>query len=146
MITTDSNQISADPLLHQEITYKIRGAIFNVYNTLGFGHKEAIYHKSLAIELKKTGLSFSDEQSLDVMYGEEVVGKYKPDFVVENAVIIELKAVPFTPKEAETQIVYYLKGTGYNVGLLVNFGSSKLEIKRKVWTNQRKSAEISAKI
>lgn len=129
-MTTDQKS-----LLYSRLTYKIRGSIFNVYNVLGFGHKEGVYHKALAHELKKNNVAFEEEKSLDVTYDNTKVGTYRPDFVIDGKILIELKAVPFLPKEAETQLLYYLKGTNYKLGLLVNFGSAKLEIKRKIWTN-----------
>lgn len=136
-----------DKLLYSGLTYQIRGAIFQVYNTLGYGHKEKVYHKALAIEFGNFGLEFKDETPIDVVYQGQKIGKYQPDFVVEDKVIIEIKSVPFLAKDAERQMVYYLKGTEYNLGLLVNFGTKKLDIKRKVWTNNpRKSAQKSAKI
>lgn len=121
-------------LLYDKLTYKIRAVIFKVYNTLGFGHKEIVYHKALSIEFKNRNIPFQEEVSLDVLYENQKVGIYRPDFVIDNKIIIEIKAVPFMSKEFEAQMVYYLRGTNYKLGLLVNFGSSKLEIKRKIWT------------
>lgn len=130
-----------DQLLYREITYKIRQAIFNVYNHLGFGHKELVYHRSLVLEFERLGVAFKSEYPIPVVYLGQKVGVYKPDFVVEDAVLVEIKAVPFLTNDAESQLVYYLKGTGFKVGLLVNFGSNPLVIKRKVWSKDlRKSA------
>lgn len=125
--------MATDKLLYSELTYKIRGSVFQVYNILGFGHKELVYHKALEIEFKKQGIRFKDEVSLPVFYENEKVGVYKPDFVIEDKVLIEIKALPFITRDSEVQLVYYLKGTRYNLGLLVNFGAKKLEIRRKVW-------------
>ena len=121
-------------LLYSELTYKIRRAIFNVYNCLGYGHKETVYQKSLAKEFKDIGLSFQQEPTLKVKYKGEEVGTYRPDFVIDNKVIIELKAVEFIPKSYENQLLHYLKSTKYNLGLLVNFGSPRLIIRRLLWT------------
>lgn len=128
MINTDKKLIYAD------ITYRIRGAIFNVYNELGYGHKEQVYQKALAKEFTETNLPFKKEVGLNVSYKDEVVGNYRPDFVIDDKVIVELKAVEFMPKSFETQLQHYLKTTGYQLGLLVNFGSPKLVIKRIIWT------------
>lgn len=125
--------MNTDKLLYSELTYRIRGVIFKVYNTLGFGHKEIVYHKALGIEFKKQGILYKDEVPIPVYYEKEKVGTYQPDFVIEDKVLIEVKALPFITKAAEVQMVYYLRGTRYNLGLLVNFGSKKLEIRRKVW-------------
>ena len=125
--------------LYEDLTYEIRGAIFEVYNHLGSGHKEGVYHRALAGEFKRAGLAFEEEKSLEVVYKEERVGNYKPDFVVDDKVIVELKALPVVTHESQKQLAHYLKGTGYKLALLVNFGP-KLEIIRRVYTDQRKSA------
>lgn len=130
MINTDNKLIYAD------LTYRIRGAIFNVYNQLGYGHKEQVYQKALEKEFSEANLPFKREVSLSVSYKNEVVGSYRPDFVVDDKVIIELKAVEFMPKSFKTQLLHYLKTTGYQLGLLVNFGAPKLVIKRLVWTGK----------
>ena len=141
MIFADSKLIFAD------LTYKVRGAIFEVYNILGYGHKEEVYQKALASELEKRQISFKKEMSLQVNYKDKNVGNYRPDFVIDDKVILEIKAVEFMPKSYEEQLVHYLKTTGFKVGLLVNFGQPKLYIKRLVWSkNPRESAQKSAEI
>lgn len=122
-------------LLYADLTYKIRKAAFNVYNELGFGHKESIYQKALEKELKEAKIPYKKEMSLAVNYKGEKVGNYRPDFIIDDKIIIEIKAVAFMPKEFETQLINYLKSTKYQLGLLINFGSSKLQIKRLIWTN-----------
>lgn len=79
-------------LIYTDLTYKIRGSVFKVYNTLGFGHKEGVYHKALAIEFKKNNIPFKEEIPIDVRYENEKVGIYKPDFVVDDKILIEIKA------------------------------------------------------
>lgn len=123
----------AKNFLYGELTYKVRRAIFNVYNNLGYGHRESVYQGALAKELKEQGASFEREPALAVYYQRDKVGTYKPDFVIEGKIILEIKAVPFLNKQMETQLVYYLKGTDYRLGLLVNFGSDKLKIIRRIW-------------
>lgn len=123
-------------LIYADITYKIRRAIFNVYNVLGFGHKEQVYQKAIAKEFEEMRLSYKKEESLKVKYKDEVVGNYRPDFIIDDKVILELKSVEFMPKSFEAQLIHYLKTTGFHIGLLVNFGSPKLIIKRLVWTRQ----------
>lgn len=128
-------------LLYKSLTYKIRGCIFNVYNTLGFGHKEKVYGNALAIELDKNGIPFTRETPLDVTYDGQKVGSYRPDFVIDGKILLELKSSPFLANASAVQLIYYLKGTNFKLGLLVNFGASKLEIKRKIWSQDpRKSA------
>ena len=123
-------------LIFADITYKIRRATFNVYNILGFGHKEQVYQKAITKEFEEMKLSYKKEESLAVRYKDEVVGNYRPDFIIDDKVILELKSVEFMPKSYDTQLIHYLKTTGFQVGLLVNFGSPKLVIKRLVWTGQ----------
>lgn len=128
-------------LLYADLTYKIRGCIFNVYNELGFGHKEQVYQKALEAEFITKSLLYQKEEGVNVAYKGKVVGNYRPDFIVDGKVILELKAIEFMPKFTETQLLQYLKTTGYELGLLVNFGSPKLYIKRLVWSpDPRKSA------
>lgn len=139
MIHTDTKQINTD-LLYGELTYRVRKAIFNVYNALGFGHKENVYQKALAKEFIILGIPYKEEVPLTVSYKDGAVGSYRPDFIVADKVILEIKATEFVPKAFETQLQYYLKTTGFSLGLLVNFGASKVFIKRFIWTEQRKSA------
>lgn len=126
-----------EPLLYEEITYKIREAIFDVRKKLGLGHKEIIYQKALAIEFTNVGLSFSQEQQISVLYENTKIGVYRPDFVVENKVIVELKSLPFLGSQEKKQLWNYLKGSEYTLGLLVNFGYSQLEIERIVYETAR---------
>lgn len=121
-------------LLYKDLSYKIRGCVFKVYNSLGFGHKEEVYQKALAIELDKEKINFEREKNLIITYEGKKVGNYRPDFVIDEKIIIETKAVEFMPKSYEAQLVYYLKGTGYKLGFIINFGSNKLEIRRRVWS------------
>lgn len=134
--------MTTDKLLYQDLTYKVRGCIFRVYNQLGFGHKENVYTKAFAHELAKNKISFEQEKSLGVVYDGIKVGTYRPDFVIDGKILVELKAVPFLPKGSELQLIYYLKGTNFKLGLLVNFGSDKLLIKRKIWTNYPRKSQI----
>ncbi len=129
-------------LLYEELTYKVRGALFKVYNTLGYGHKELVYSKALSRELENQKVNFEREVNIAVYYEDEVVGHYRPDFVIDKKVIIELKAVEIMPKSFENQVIHYLKSTNFKVGLIVNFGAPKLYIKRLVWSGDylRKSA------
>lgn len=121
-------------LLYEDLSYKIRGCAFEVYNHLGFGHKENVYQKALALEFKNKNIAFVAEESLPIIYQGEKVGLYRPDFIVDKKVIVELKAVPFMPKSYETQLTYYLKGTNYELGFIINFGAPKLDIRRRIWT------------
>lgn len=121
-------------LLYADITYKVRKAMFNVYNELGHGHKEQVYQKALVKEFDELKISYKREKDIDVFYKGKVVGNYRPDFIVEDKVIIEIKAVEFMPKVFEIQLLHYLKATEYELGLLVNFGAPRLFIKRLILT------------
>ena len=115
-----------------ELTYAIRGAIFEVNNILGPGFLEKIYENALLIELGIRGLKAESQVPLKVLYKDNVVGEYFADIVVENRVIIELKTVECIERIHEAQVLNYLKATGLNIGFLVNFKHRKAEIKRMV--------------
>ena len=116
---------------YQELTHQIIDAAYRVHKILGYGFLEKVYRNALMIELRKRGLQAECERALKILYASEVVGDYVCDIVVENKVIIELKAVKEISDIHEVQLVNYLKGTGIEVGLLINFGPS-LQVKRKV--------------
>jgi GxxExxY protein len=126
-------------LLYKDLSYILRGCFFKIYNTLGFGHKEIIYQQSLISELKSQHIPFETEKVLPITYNNTIVGVYRPDFIIDNKIIIELKAQDFIARANEEQLVHYLKSTGYQLGFLVNFGSTKLEISRKIWSTNYQS-------
>ena len=115
-----------------DLTYQINGAIFEVSRTLGAGFLEKVYENALIIELKNKGLKAESQVPIKVFYKEEAVGEYFADILVQDTVILELKAVEKLSKLHEAQILNYLKATGIKVGLLVNFKHPKAEIKRMV--------------
>jgi GxxExxY protein len=115
-----------------EITYTINGAVYEVNKVLGAGFLEKVYEKALLVEFRKRGLKAEAQVPITVKYKDEVVGEYFADIVVEDQVIIELKAVEQLQKIHEAQLLNYLKATGYKIGLLVNFTHPKAEIKRFV--------------
>ncbi len=128
---------SALPYRHSEITKKILAGFYQVYNKLGYGFLEKVYENSLRIELNKQGLSVVQQMPVRVCYENEVVGEYFADLVVDNVVIIELKAAPSLSNEHEAQLLNYLKATPYEVGLLLNFGPTPQQV-RKSFENTRK--------
>lgn len=117
-------------LLYEDITYKIRGVIFKVKKELGLGHKESIYQKALEKELKNSGLFFEKEKNIEIKYNGEKVGAYRPDFVIEEKIVLEIKALPFVGKIEKSQVWHYLKGSSYKLALLVNFGRDDVKIER----------------
>ncbi|MBE9481671.1 MAG: GxxExxY protein [Bacteroidetes bacterium] len=121
--------------LHTDITGKILKAFFKVYNTLGYGFLEKVYENAMLIELRKMGLKCSNQLPIKVFYENEKVGDYYSDILVEDKVIVELKAIEALAPEHETILVNYLKGTEIEVGLLLNFGP-KPQYKRRVLTKE----------
>jgi GxxExxY protein len=119
-------------LKKEDLTYKIRGAIFEVNRELGAGFLEKVYENALMIELKDRGLKAETQVPITVRYKNKNVGEYFADVVVENRVILELKAVESLEKIHEAQLLNYLRATEYKVGLLVNFTHPKTVIRRFV--------------
>jgi len=117
---------------HKELTEKIIAAAYHVYNKMGFGFLESVYEKCLLIELRKRGLKTESQKPIIVEYENEVVGEFKADIIVEDTVILELKSIRQITKAHEVQLVNYLVATSKPVGLILNFGEEKVEIKRKV--------------
>lgn len=134
---TLTNADEKKELLYKEITYKIRGAAFEVRKQLGLGHKESVYHNALKKEFAKRELSFESEKQVQIKYDGDVVGSYIPDFIVEENVIVELKALPQIGKPQEEQLCSYLKGSDYTLALMINFGSKDVEFKRVVYETAR---------
>jgi GxxExxY protein len=122
--------------LHSEITELIIKCFYKVYNELGFGFLEKVYQNSLLIKLRNAGLYCESQKPIKVFYQKTVVGEYFADIVVNNSVIVELKAAEGLVEEHEFQLINYLKATEIEVGLLLNFGK-KPEIRRKIFTNDR---------
>jgi GxxExxY protein len=115
-------------------TYKIIGAAMEVHRELGRGFLEAVYQEALAIEFKMQGLSYRQQQLIEIMYkGKSMEKKYQPDFVCYNEIIVEIKALSKLTGNEEAQLINYLKATGLEIGLLINFGTKSLEHKRFVY-------------
>jgi len=131
-------------LLYEDLTYKIRGIAFAVKKQLGLGHKEAVYQRALEEELGKNSIRFEKEKSIDIIYSDKKIGTYRPDFIVDDKVIIELKALPFLGKNEEKQLWAYLKGSSYRLALIINFGGKDVEIKRLVYDTARNLPRESA--
>ncbi len=123
--------------LHKELTEKIINCFYKVYNTLGFGFLEKVYENSLSIELRKIGLNVEAQKSIKVHYEGNLVGDYYADLIVEDLIILELKAADALVEENELQLINYLKATDKEIGLLLNFGKQP-EIRRKIFTNDKK--------
>jgi len=115
-----------------ELTEKIIGCAFRIYNKMGFGFLESVYEKCLLIEFRKYGIDVESQKAITVYYDGEIVGDFVADMVVEDNIILELKSVKRIIKAHEIQLVNYLTATGKDVGLLLNFGERKVEVKRKL--------------
>ena len=127
--------------LHQELTSKIISCFYKVYNTLGFGFFEKVYENAMLIELNEIGLLTERQKPISVFYNEKLVGEYFADLIVENKVIIELKAAESLIEEHELQLINYLKATDIEVGLLLNFGK-KPEVRRKIFSNKNQRRSV----
>ncbi|TDE07253.1 GxxExxY protein [Flavobacterium sandaracinum] len=124
-------------LKHKELTDGILKTFYEVYNELGYGFLEKVYQNSMYIELKNKGYKVEAQNKIKVYYKGTEVGEYYADLIVENLVILELKAVDYIIKDFENQILNYLRSTDCEVGLLLNFGK-KPEFRRKIFENNRK--------
>jgi len=125
-------------LLHKDVTDLILKSFFNVYNTLGFGFLEKVYENAMLIELQSFNLNCTKQKPIEVFYKQKKVGDYFADIIVEDKVIVELKAVEFLIPEHEAQLINYLKATRIEVGLLLNFGKTA-QFKRKIFQNELKN-------
>jgi len=119
-------------MLEEELSYKIRGCVFEVSRELGSGFAEKVYENALLLELRSKGIECKQQQALTVQYKKEVVGEYVVDILVEDKIILELKAVSKLLPVHEAQILNYLKASNKELGLLINFTHPKASVKRYV--------------
>ncbi|MFY8181388.1 MAG: GxxExxY protein [Flavobacterium sp.] len=125
-------------LLHKDLTDIILKTFYEVYNELGYGFLEKVYQNSLLIELRNKGLNVIPQRKIKVFYKGNEVGEYFADLIVEDKVVLELKAAEYIVEEFENQLLNYLRGTDCEVGLLLNFGK-KPEFRRRIYENKRKN-------
>lgn len=119
-------------LIYEDFTYKVRGVLYKVYNELGPGYLEKIYQRAVLEELNSQKIPHEIERKVQIKYQNKIIGWNKLDLVVFEKILVELKAVNSLEKFHQSQVLAYLKSSGLRLGLLVNFGSEKLEIKRIV--------------
>jgi len=131
---------TGENLLYEKESYLIRGACFDLYKKFGGAFKETVINKALVTELKQKGLLVETQKRIEITHRGEKIGVYVPDIIVGDKILIELKVKPFLIQEDAKQFWYYLRGSNYKLGFLVNFGSRKLEIKRRVYDKARYSA------
>ena len=123
--------------LHKELSQRVIGCFFTVYNKLGYGFAEKVYENALCIELRKAGLKVEKQLPITIYYDDEVVGDFKADIIVNDCLILELKAVDDDIETHEAQLLNYLKETDAEVGYILNFGV-KAQFLRRVFSNNRK--------
>jgi GxxExxY protein len=138
---TQIGQIETDKLLHRELTELVLKVYYTVYNELGFGFLEKVYQNSMLLALSDAGFKVEGQKKIDVYFQQKLVGEYYADIVVNDLVILELKAVETLVEEHEYQLINYLKATKMEVGLLLNFGK-KPQFKRKIYTNDKKKIAL----
>ena len=124
--------IQKQDLIYPELSYKLVGLAYNVFNELGHGHLEKIYQKAYAKELKEAGIVFKEQAPYQVIYKEEVIGNNYLDFLIEEKVIIELKRSDFYSKKHIDQVSNYIKVSNLKLAILINFTSNGVRIKRIV--------------
>jgi GxxExxY protein len=119
-------------LLFKELSYAIVGAAMEVHRRLGCGFLEAVYQKALAHELTLQGIRFEEQKALSVYYKGQLVGEYRPDFVIDDQIILELKSISALNSAHEAQALNYLAATGLRLAILINFGATALQTRRVV--------------
>lgn len=127
-------------MLHEDVTDIIIKTFYDVYNQLGYGFLEKVYQNAMCLELKNRGLQVQAQQKISVFYKDIEVGEYFADLIVNDLVIIELKAAESLVSAHEAQLLNYLKSTKIEVGLLLNFGA-KPQFKRKAFLNSKKKTK-----
>jgi len=127
---------------HSELTDAILNAFYLVYNTLGYGFLEKVYKNALAHELRKRGYQVAQEAAISIHYDDILVGEYYADLLVNQLVILELKAVETIAPEHEAQVLNYLKATEIEIGLILNFGPQP-QVRRKIYEGARKKLNTS---
>lgn len=127
---------TTDKFLYKDLSYKLVGAIYNVRNLYGSGQKELVYQNALEEELQNLAIPFKREFRIPIksVRTDKTLGSYKLDFVVDEKIIVEAKALKFTPSKIEQQLYSYLRSAEYKIGYLVNFGSTNLYLKRIILT------------
>ena len=118
-------------MIEEALTEKIIGCAYEVYNSLGSGFLESVYHNALTIALEEQCIDVKSEYPIKVLFREKIIGNFYADLLVEDKIIIEIKAIDHLAKIHEIQIVNYLKATGLDIGLLINFGTENIQVKRK---------------
>jgi len=128
-------------ILFKDLSYDVMSAVFEVHNILGPGFKESLYENALCYELTLRGTPFKNQHPIEVRYKGLTVGTHVLDVLVNDEIILELKAVSALDEIHEAQLLSYLKSTGLSLGILINFGQARVVYKRMVHTLQKKVSE-----
>lgn len=135
--------MNEEKILYKELSYKIVGCIYEVFNELGPAHKEQVYQEALKIAFEEKNIPYETEKRIRLKFKGKPVGVYEPDFVIEGKIVIEIKSVLNMPKVFENQLYYYLRGSSYKLGYLVNFGNEHLDIRRRVYDSARNDIRVN---
>jgi GxxExxY protein len=127
-------------LLYEDLSYQIRGAAIEIRKQFGCGHKEVLYQRAFAEELNLRKVKYEREKPIKIFSPKtfKLIGSYQPDFIVEDKIIIELKALEQMPRRMIDQLYSYLRNSNYELGFLINFKSDGVNMKRIIYTNDRK--------
>lgn len=128
-------------LLYKELSYQIQGSVIEVRKNYGSGHKESVYQSALTEELQLRQIKFKREPSISIASPKtsKIIGIYRPDFLIDDKIVLEIKAVEFLARKLVDQLFDYLRNSKYELGYFVNFSGPKLYMKRIIYTNDRKS-------
>ena len=129
--------------LFKQLSYKLIGCFYDVYNELGPAYKEQIYQGALRIAFKEKGIEYKSKPKLKIHFRGKEIGIYEPDFIIDDKIVVEIKSLLNLPKVFEKQLYYYLRGTKYNVGYLINFGNESIDIRRRIYELSR-AKDLSA--
>ena len=140
------NANSDSKLLHADLTDKIIGVYYDVYNEIGHGFLESVYSNCMMVAFKSEGLMVQREIAIPVFFRGVDVGQFKADLVIEGCVLLELKAVQNLDRSHEAQVMNYLRGTTLEVGLLLNFGGSKPQFRRFAFANENKKIRVHPRV
>lgn len=139
--TRNKRKIMEEGILYKDLSYKVQGILFETRRVYGSGHKEKVYCNVVEELLNANKINYKREISFNIIskLTGKIVGIYRPDFVIDNKIVLEVKAVDIIPKNFVDQIYSYLKVSNFELGIFVNFRSPKLYIKRIILTNDRKN-------
>jgi GxxExxY protein len=128
----DTLKRTSDKVLYPELSYALQGAFYEVYNILGPGFREETYRQALMQELRLRGIPFETEKYYDIPYKSGIADRYRADFVIDDKIIVELKAVVAMPPHFEAYLMSYLRASKLRVGYLANFGAAKFQMERRI--------------